>query len=309
MSDRQRRYYRGISMKPDDLLKELVWALVIVLGLGLILAAVFSSPDEPALTAQRVAKAEPSVLAGTALRALAGQSAIAEYGPPYNNQPGAAQSIGGFSPQTWAGVQIPINAPKAFVLRPLASAAALSPNLKTALLTYEAAPRSEQQVWVGAALKVLPKARYDAAGVVLPKGDYGPLPTMLDGYFQLAKSGLLEAAINQSGSVYQTDFTQALLLLQGQAMADAATPLHMLGAQWGMMREPDNYPGAVWLWLYTALYQVPPYSTSSSADLLVGLTISALSLILLLVPFIPGLRDIPRVSGIHRLIWRRPKER
>ncbi len=307
MSDRQRRYYRGVSMKPDDLLKELAWALAIVLALGVVLAAAFSSPDEPSLTAQRVAKVEPAILAGTALRALAGQSAIAQYGPPYNNQPGASQSIGGFSPEAWAGVQIPINAAKVFVLRPLQSAAALSPNLKGALTTYEAAPRSQQQAWTGAALKALGKARYDASGVVLPKGHYGPLPTMLDGYFRLARSGLLEAAVGQNGSVYQTDLTSQMLLLQGQAMGAAATPLHMLGAQWGMMREPDNYPGAVWLWLYTALYQIPPYSTSASADLLVGLTIGLLSLLLMLVPFIPGLRDIPRGVGLHRLIWRKAR--
>ena len=29
------------------------------------------------------------------------------------------------------------------------------------------------------------------------------------------------------------------------------------------------------------------------------------TLLLLLVPFIPGLRDIPRLIPVHRLIWRR----
>ncbi len=305
MSDRQRRYYRGVAMKPDDLLKEFTWALGIVLVLGILLAAVFSSPDEPTLTAQRVAKVEPSILAGTMLRALSSQSAIAQYGPPYNGLNENAQAIGGFSPQVWAGVQIPVNAPTVFVLRPLSMATALSPRLQSALRAYEDASGAQQQQWVARVLKVLPRAKYAASGVVLPQGSYGPLPAMMDGYFQLARSGLLESAINQNGSVYQTDFTNALLLLQGQAMGAAATPLHMLGEQWGMMREPDNYPGAVWLWLYTALYQLPPYNSSSAADLMVGLTIGGLSVLLLLVPFIPGLRDIPRYIPIHRLIWRR----
>jgi hypothetical protein len=309
VSDRQRRYYRGIAMKPDDLLKEFAWALGIVLVLGIVLAAVFSSPDEPSLTAQRVAKVEPSILAGTMLRALSGQSAIAQYGPPYNDQNQNAQAIGGFAPQVWAGVQLPVNAPNVFVLHPLSMAAALSPRLQLALKQYEGASNAQQQQWVNRVLNVLPHAQYDASGVVLPQGKYGPLPEMMDGYFQLARSGLLESAVNQNGSVYQTDFTNALLLLQGQAMGAAATPLHMLGEQWGMMREPDNYPGAVWLWLYTALYQVPPYNSSSAADLMVGLTIGALSLLLMLVPFIPGLRDIPRYIPLHRLIWRRGGEK
>jgi hypothetical protein len=32
----------------------------------------------------------------------------------------------------------------------------------------------------------------------------------------------------------------------------------------------------------------------------------AATLLLLLVPFIPGLRDIPRLIPVHRLIWRTP---
>ena len=30
------------------------------------------------------------------------------------------------------------------------------------------------------------------------------------------------------------------------------------------------------------------------------------TLLLLFVPFIPGLRDIPRLIPVHRLIWRSP---
>ena len=48
-----------------------------------------------------------------------------------------------------------------------------------------------------------------------------------------------------------------------------------------------------------------PYNTAANVDLLVVLTMAVLSLALLLVPFIPGLRDIPRWIPIHRLIWRR----
>jgi hypothetical protein len=32
------------------------------------------------------------------------------------------------------------------------------------------------------------------------------------------------------------------------------------------------------------------------------------TLLLLLVPFIPGLRDVPRLIPVHRLIWRGWKE-
>ncbi len=51
-------------------------------------------------------------------------------------------------------------------------------------------------------------------------------------------------------------------------------------------------------------YQVPPFKTSSNADFQVWAVMMLLTLLLALVPFIPGLRSIPRWTRIYRLIWR-----
>jgi len=48
-----------------------------------------------------------------------------------------------------------------------------------------------------------------------------------------------------------------------------------------------------------------PDRRSPNADLIVVLLLVVLTTLLALVPFIPGLRDIPRWIPIHRLIWRR----
>jgi hypothetical protein len=72
-----------------------------------------------------------------------------------------------------------------------------------------------------------------------------------------------------------------------------------------MMNETGNYPGQAWLWLYTLWYQVPPMNSSSSGDLQVWAIMMILTLLLVLLPFIPGLRSIPRWSRVYRLIWRR----
>ncbi len=74
-----------------------------------------------------------------------------------------------------------------------------------------------------------------------------------------------------------------------------------------MMNETGRYPGQAWLWLYTFWYQVPPFSTSASdnADALVWGLMMVLSAGLVLLPFIPGVRALPRRLGVHRLIWRR----
>jgi hypothetical protein len=56
--------------------------------------------------------------------------------------------------------------------------------------------------------------------------------------------------------------------------------------------------------LYTFWYQISPYNHSTNADALVWGTMAALSVLFVLVPYIPGLRSIPRYIPIYRLIWR-----
>jgi hypothetical protein len=46
-------------------------------------------------------------------------------------------------------------------------------------------------------------------------------------------------------------------------------------------------------------------SNSSSGDAEVWAIMMLLTLLLMLVPFIPGLRSIPRWTRVYRLIWRR----
>jgi hypothetical protein len=71
-----------------------------------------------------------------------------------------------------------------------------------------------------------------------------------------------------------------------------------------MMNETGNFPGQAWLWLYTFWYQIDPFKSSGNADALIWGLMALLSLCLMLVPFIPGVRSIPRWTRVHRLIWR-----
>jgi hypothetical protein len=49
---------------------------------------------------------------------------------------------------------------------------------------------------------------------------------------------------------------------------------------------------------------VPGWRNSANADLIAIYMTGLGTLLLILVPFIPGLRDIPRLIPVHRLIWR-----
>jgi len=65
-----------------DIVKEGVIALVVVSILTVLLAGLFSSPDEPPLTFQGWATSAPDNFYATAVQELAGTSTSAGYGPP-----------------------------------------------------------------------------------------------------------------------------------------------------------------------------------------------------------------------------------
>ena len=136
-------------------------------------------------------------------------------------------------------------------------------------------------------------------------GGYGPVPTLLSELLARARAGSLDGALQAESGFYQTDYTLPLLFVaDGGYLADKADAQHLAGDQWGMMNETGNYPGQPWLWLYTSWYQISPFSTSGNADALVWGIMMVLSLGFVLLPFLPGIRSIPRYLPVYRLIWR-----
>jgi hypothetical protein len=274
--------------------------VVSVLTVGL--TSVFSSPDEHAITIAQWAKRAPADFTATALSELNGTSGTATYGAPYNNaSPG--QKLGPLGLQKLAGVRHPLDTARAFVLDPLAASAPATP-VSAALGSFRGAGAAQQARWTTAYSDALAAAPGGAPSRVRA-GDYGPLPTLLGALLRVAQSGGLDGALLSQGQFFQTDNTASLLFLaDGTYLEDKAVGEHLAGDQWGMMNETGNYPGQAWLWLYTFWYQVKPFSTSENADSLVWGLMMLLSLLLVVVPFVPGLRSIPRRIPVYRLIWR-----
>ena len=289
--------------RPYDLVKEFVVALVVVSLLTAVLAAVFSSPDDKQVTLQQWATAAPADFVATAATELDGSSGTATYGAPYTHDKSAAQKIGPVAPQNWPGVTIPVDPATDFVLRPLQAAPA-GADLQAALAQWNGATAAQRQAWASAYDDAVAKAP-DGDPAKVASGDYGPVPVMLAGLLALAKSGGLDGALLSQGHFYQTDYTKPLLFLADGAYLESLTRAqHLGGDQWGMMNETGNYPGQAWLWLYTFWYQVKPFSTSGNADALVWGLMMVLTLVFVFVPFIPGLRSIPKVTRVYRLVWR-----
>jgi hypothetical protein len=301
------REWKG-GYRPYDLVKELCIAIGVVLALVVLLTILFSSPDDRPSTVASWSKTDPVDFVTTAVSQLDGTSGTAGYGPPYNHN-SDGQHIAFLYPQKWAGVTFPIDTAQDFVLAPLASITG-QPALTQALSTYNSASAKQQMAWTNAysADSALGKATANSNGTITVPGttsSYGPVPQMMNALLADAQAGGLDGRLLTNQQFYQTDYTKPLLYLaDGSLLSDRAQEQHLLGEQWGMMNETGSYPGQVWLWLYTFWYQIKPFSTSANADVLVMAVMGVLSLAFILIPFIPGVRDLPRLIPIYKLIWR-----
>jgi hypothetical protein len=312
--DESAREWKG-AYKPYDILREASIALVVVFALALVLTILFSSPDESPSTIKSWSHTDPVDFVTTATTELDGSSGTGGYGPPYNHA-ADGQHIAFIYPAKWLGVSHPINTAQDFVLAPLRSITG-QPALQAAISTYQSAPAKTQTTWTSAYEAALCTAAAPGAPCPTPAhanpdgsisvkpGNYGPLPTMMASLLTFAQSGGLDGALLTSKQFYQTDYTKPLLFMaDGGVLSARAQAEHLLGTQWGMMNETGSYPGQVWLWLYTFWYQIKPFSTSTNADILVMAIMGVLTLAFILIPFLPGVRDLPRRIPIYKLIWR-----
>jgi hypothetical protein len=292
-----------------------------VIGLlAVVLAVLFSSPDDRPSTIAQWSRQLPVDFLKTAATELDGTSGIATYGPPYNHESGSVQHFLLLHPQRWLGVSHPISTAEDYVIGPLQTVPN-DPALQRALAEYAAAPEKTQKAWGEAYAKPLEEdAQAEEEGKPLPKtvavnpttgmvsvqaSGTGPVPTMMTSLLTLARSGGLDGSLLTSSQFFQTDYTKPLLFMADGGLLDKrAEEQHLGGDEWGMMNETGSYPGQAWLWLYALWYQIEPFKESPNADILVMLVMGVLSLAFICMPFIPGMRDLPRKIPIYKLIWR-----
>jgi hypothetical protein len=276
------------------------------------LAAIFSSPDDAPITFKEWAKTDPGSFIATATQELAGTSGSATYGPPYNSASDGL-NMGPLYLQKWAGVTNPIDSANSFVIAPLRSAPQPT-QVTDALAAWDKATPEQQATWASGLDTAIADATAEDGSIDLAKvakADYGPVPVLVSALGTMAASGSLDGILMSGGKFFQTDTTNQMLFLgDGAYLEDAAIANHLGGDQWGMMNETGAYPGQAWLWLFSFWYQIPPFNNEeqepfgANADAYVWVIMAALSIGLAALPFIPGLRSIPRAIPVHRLIWR-----
>jgi hypothetical protein len=298
--------WRGATRR-YDILKEGTIAVAIASCLVLLLAGLLSSPDVPPLSIKTWATVDQVGFVNTAATELDGSSTSASYGPPYNSGTGSVQQVGPVNWQRLAGITQPVDAARLFVLDPLAVQARSDPALAAALSTYTGAPAAQQARWAAAYDRATApgakKVQFRGGNLRLPAA--GPVPALMAAELTMARSGALDSDLLAQRQFYGTDFTKPLLFIaDGGYYNTLASNMNLTGDQWGVMNETGNYPGQPWLWLYQMWYHVNPFANSASVDIWAVYLTGAATLLLLFVPFIPGLRDIPRLIPVHRLIWR-----
>jgi hypothetical protein len=294
-----------------DIFKEGAIALVITSLLVVGLSALFSSPDDPSLTYQGWAQDAPDNFYATAVQQLAGTSGTATYGPPYNE--GDGLTIGPLALQKWGGVTHPVDTVNDFVITPLSSQAEPS-NVTDALKAWNAATPDQQTTWATAydtAVQATADDNGDLHLDAVAKGDYGPVPDLAKGLLAMATSGAYDNAMTGQGQFFQTDQTKQLLMMgDGSYMDDKATALNLQGNTWGMMNEAGSWPGQIWLAFWSVWYQLPAFNNpdggtlTDNADAIIFAIMLVLILIFILVPWVPGVRDLPRWIPLHRLVWK-----
>jgi len=334
------RTWRGPE-RPYDLIAEGTIAVIFVALLVILASSLWASPNGgltypgapkspagQAFSARYWDTNDPSDLAATVVQELAGGTTTAGYGPPFNQTTGASQQIIGIKPAEIAkaifGLTQPINTANDFVLAPVSQLAApFNPAVAAAVSQYKAAggdlapgapadqvASSQQMTWLNNYAKALSasSAKVTPTSITVTAGNYGPVPDIIAAELAIANNGSLDGYFQGSQQQLSTNTYKASMFFgDGTLWASIAQAQGVLGSQWGVMNELWNFPGQVWLWLYSGMYQIPALNPANnhSLDLDVGVLMIVFGFLLpMFAPWIPGINRIPRWIPLYKIIYR-----
>jgi hypothetical protein len=327
--------------RPYDLIAEGTIAVIVVAVLCILAAILWGSPNGgltypggpkspagQAFSARYWDVNDPSDFAQTAVQELAGASATAGYGPPFNQTTGASQDIIGIKPAEIAkaifGLTLPINTANDFVLAPVSQLAVpVNQAVAAAVSRYKAAggdlspgaaadqvASAQQMTWLNNYAKALSakSAKVTPTTISVPAGSYGPVPAIITAEMAIANNGGLDGYFQGSQQQLSTNTTLGTMFFSdGTLWFTIAEAQGVGGDQWGVMNELWNFPGQVWLWLYAGMYQIPALnSNNANLDLDVGLLMIVAGFLLpMFAPWIPGINRVPRWIPLYKIIYRK----
>ena len=122
----------------------------------------------------------------------------------------------------------------------------------------------------------------------------------------MARSGGLDGALTETGSFYQTNYTKALLFLSdGSYLEDLASQAEPARQPVGDDERDRQLPrSGVALALHVLVPGAAVLDLGRTPTRRSGGSWRILSAAFVLIPFIPGVRSIPKWIPIYKLIWR-----
>jgi hypothetical protein len=203
-----------------------------------------------------------------------------------------------------------------FVLNPLRQAASLlGPGVQSALSTYDSATSVQQQKWAsaydtalgtitpsgGGSMGGAPGPDYSKIGTL--KGDFGPVPTLVQADLQLAQNGYFEQylqAVDPGHSFHLVN----IWLYDHPNLLNTAVEQGLTDDQWGMVKERGFSVGPWYLAIPAVFHVYFPGGATGQGFVLWNLLFAAI--LLFIIPLVPGVRDIPRYLKLYRFIYRYP---
>ena len=279
---------------------------VILLLVVAVVAAIAGSPNYPRVTIAGVMTENPGggILAFT--QELDGTSASSQN----------ASEFGVGSPA------------QTFVLNPLRAALPLLgaftppqlPTLQTsdvqkAVSTYDAAGTGQQVSWAAnydKALGTITPMAETSMGVASPdyakvgalRGDFGPIPTLVEANLHLAQTGYLEQYLQSVDPGHSFHLTN-ICLYDHPGVLNSAVGGGLTDDQWGMVKE-RGFPVGPWYLFVPAVFHVYfPGGATGPGFVLWNLAFAAI--LLFVLPLVPGIRSLPRRLKLYRFIYRYPR--
>lgn len=143
----------------------------------------------------------------------------------------------------------------------------------------------------------------DYTKIDMLKGDFGPVPTIVKADLELAQAGYLDqylAGISPGHSLHLVN----ICLYDHPKMINDATANGLTDDQWGMVKERGFSVGPWYLLIPAVIHVKLPGGATGSGFALWNLVFALV--VILGLPVIPGVRDLPRRLRLYRLVYRYP---
>lgn len=205
-----------------------------------------------------------------------------------------------------------------FVINPLRQyAPLLGTDVSIALTTYEHASAAQQQAWASnydkalGSITPMSSGDSDMEGVSSPdyskvdslKGDFGPVPALVNADLQLAQLGYLEEYLQSVDSGHAYHLTN-IWLYDHPSLLNTAIAEGLTDDQWGMIKERGFSVGPWYLFIPAVFHVKLPNGASGQWFVIYNLAFAAI--LLFIVPLVPGLRSLPKYLKFYRFIYRYP---